>query len=235
MTLLSVEIATAGYGPATVLRDIRFDLVSGGRLAILGGNGAGKTTTLRAISGLCRVEGAIRLDGRELVGLPTHRVAARGVAHVPQGRGTFGELTVRENLLVGGSTRPRRDVAADAARWLDRFPRLAERASRPASGLSGGEQQLLAIARAFMAAPRVLLLDEPSLGLAPKVTAELFEILDDLSRERGTAMLMVEQNAALALAIADEALVLQSGRVALRGPAEDLRLTDSVRRAYLGV
>jgi len=235
MSLLSIDVASAGYGPVTVLRDVALEIAAGGRLVVLGANGAGKTTLLRTISGLCRVEGSIRLDGRELTGMPTHRVAASGIAHVPQGRGTFGDLTVRENLLAGGSTRPRREAAADAAQWLERFPRLAERASRPASGLSGGEQQLLAIARAFMARPRVVLLDEPSLGLAPKITDEVFATLDEIGRETGTAMLVVEQNAELALGIAEEAVVIESGTITVRGSATELRDNDDVRRAYLGV
>ncbi|MGY1550601.1 ABC transporter ATP-binding protein [Microbacterium sp. A588] len=235
MSLLSVEIDTAGYGPVTILRDIRFEVPDGGRLVILGANGAGKTTTLRTLSGMCRMEGSIRFDGRELAGLPPYRVAAAGIAHVPQGRGTFGDLTVRENLLAGATMRRARDAAADADRWLDRFPRLGERSARPASGLSGGEQQLLAIARAFMADPRLVLLDEPSLGLAPKITTELFATLDELSHERGTALLVVEQNAKLALEIAEEALVIESGEVTLRGAASDLQNDDNVRRAYLGV
>jgi len=235
MSLLSVDIAAAGYGPATVLRDIAFDVPAGGRTVILGANGAGKTTVLRTISGLCDVTGSIRLGGDELVGLPPYRVAAAGIAHVPQGRGTFGDLTVRENLLVGGATRPHRTAAMDADRWMDRFPRLAERSGRPASGLSGGEQQLLAIARALMSAPRLLLLDEPSLGLAPKITTDLFATLDELCAETGTAMLLVEQNAQLALGIADHALVIESGRITMRGPATELRDNDDVRRAYLGV
>jgi len=235
MSLLSVDIAEAGYGPVTVLRDIGFDLAEGGRLVILGANGAGKTTTLRTVSGMCRLTGSVRLDGRELAGLPPYRIAAAGIAHVPQGRGTFGELTVRENLLAGGTMRSRKDAAADADRWLQRFPRLSERASRPASGLSGGEQQLLAIARAFMSAPRVVLLDEPSLGLAPLITAELFATLDEIGQERGTALLVVEQNAQLALGIAEDALVIENGGIRLRGAAADLRDNDDVRRAYLGV
>ncbi|WP_430644993.1 ABC transporter ATP-binding protein [Agromyces sp. GXS1127] len=235
MSLLTVDVDAAGYGPATVLRDMRFGVPAGGRLVVLGANGAGKTTVLRTISGLCRAEGSIRLDGTELVGMPTHRIAGAGLAHVPQGRGTFGDLTVRENLLVGGSTRPRRSVAADADRWMERFPRLGERSARPASGLSGGEQQLLAIARALMSAPRVLLLDEPSLGLAPKVTTDLFATLDELGRETGTAMLLVEQNAEVALGIAEDALVIESGRITVRGSAAELRDNDDVRRAYLGV
>ncbi|MGP6170290.1 ABC transporter ATP-binding protein [Microbacterium sp. A196] len=235
MSLLSVELDAAGYGPVTILRDIRFEIPDGGRLVILGANGAGKTTTLRTLSGMCRMEGSIRFDGRELAGLPPYRVAAAGIAHVPQGRGTFGDLTVRENLLAGATMRRATDAAADANRWLDRFPRLGERSARPASGLSGGEQQLLAIARAFMAEPRLVLLDEPSLGLAPKITTELFATLDELSRERGTALLVVEQNAKLALEIAEEALVIESGEVTLRGAASDLQNDDNVRRAYLGV
>lgn len=235
MSLLDVDIAASGYGPVTILRDVAFDVGDAGRLVILGANGAGKTTTLRTISGMCRTEGSIRFDGRDITGWAPHRIAAAGIAHVPQGRGTFAELTVRENLLAGGITRPRREAATEADRWLERFPRLAERSARPASGLSGGEQQLLAIARAFMSAPRLVLLDEPSLGLAPKITAELFATLDDLARERGTAMLVVEQNAQLALGIAETALVIESGRLTVRGTAADLRDNDDVRRAYLGV
>ncbi|MDN4474663.1 ABC transporter ATP-binding protein [Demequina sp. SYSU T00192] len=235
MSLLTVEIAAAGYGPATVLHEVGFEVATGGRLVVLGANGAGKTTLLRTISGLTTVDGSIRLDGTELVGLAPHRIAGAGIAHVPQGRGTFGDLTVRENLLVGGATRPGRAAAADADRWMERFPRLGERAARPAAGLSGGEQQLLAIARALMSTPRLLLLDEPSLGLAPKVTSELFSTLDELCGETGTAMLLVEQNAELALGIAETALVIESGRITVRGSAAELRDNDDVRRAYLGV
>ena len=235
MSLLELDVAASGYGPVTVLRDVTFDLADAGRLVILGANGAGKTTTLRTICGMCRTDGSIRFDGRDITEWSPYRIAAAGIAHVPQGRGTFAELTVRENLLAGGSTRPRREASADADRWLERFPRLAERSSRPASGLSGGEQQLLAVARAFMSHPRLLLLDEPSLGLAPKVTAELFATLDELARERGTALLVVEQNAQLALGIAETAVVMESGRITLRGTADELRGNDDVRRAYLGV
>ncbi|WP_278234710.1 ABC transporter ATP-binding protein [Isoptericola sp. AK164] len=235
MSALTVEIEAAGYGPATVLRDVRFEVPDGGRLVLLGANGAGKTTVLRTISGLCDAVGSVRLGETELLGLPPYRVAGAGIAHVPQGRGTFGDLTVRENLLVGGATRPRREAVAAADRWMERFPRLSERSGRPASGLSGGEQQLLAIARAFMSAPRMLLLDEPSLGLAPKITTDLFVTLDELGRETGTAMLLVEQNAEVALGIAEDAVVISSGRITVRGRADELRDNDDVRRAYLGV
>ncbi|MCT9819721.1 ABC transporter ATP-binding protein [Microbacterium sp. W1N] len=234
-SLLRVDLRTAGYGAVPVLHDIAFDLDEGRRLVILGANGAGKTTTLRALTGLCAATGSIRLGGVELRGLPAHRIARHGIAHVPQGRGTVPDLTVRENLLLGGTRRPAREASADADFWMQRFPRLGERAGRPASGLSGGEQQLLAIARAFMAAPRLVLLDEPSLGLAPKVTAEVFAAIDELGRTRGTALLIVEQNAALALGIADTALVLESGRIVTRGEAADLQGDDDVRRAYLGM
>lgn len=235
MSLLHVDIASAGYGPVTVLHDIAFEVQASGRLVALGANGAGKTTVLRTISGLTQAQGSITLDGVELVGLTPHRIAAAGVSHVPQGRGTFGDLTVKENLLIGGNRRPWRTVLAEADAWMERFPRLGERSSRPASGLSGGEQQLLAIARALMAAPRLLLLDEPSLGLAPKITTDLFATLDELGRESDTAMLLVEQNAQVALGIAEDALVIESGRITVRGPAADLRDNDDVRRAYLGV
>jgi len=235
MTTLEVRIAAAGYGPATVLRDIEFDVPESGRLVILGANGAGKTSILRTISGLCRVEGSLQWDGLELVGRAPFRIAQAGIAHVPQGRGTFPDLTVRENLMVGGSTRGHRAASSDADRWMDRFPRLGERSDRAAAGLSGGEQQLLAIARAMMSAPRLLLLDEPSLGLAPKITTELFATLDELCTESGAAMLLVEQNAEMALGIAEDALVIESGRISVRGAAAELRENDDVRRAYLGV
>lgn len=233
--LLQVDLASAGYGAVPVLHEIAFEIEEGRRLVILGANGAGKTTTLRALTGLCRSHGRIRFAGAQLQGLPAHRIARRGIAHVPQGRGTVPDLTVRENLLLGGTLRPGRQAAADADYWIERFPRLGERAGRAASGLSGGEQQLLAIARAFMARPRLVLLDEPSLGLAPKVTAEVFAAIDELARQRGTALLIVEQNATLALGIADTALVLESGRIVTRGAAADLQGDDEVRRAYLGV
>ncbi|QKJ20722.1 ABC transporter ATP-binding protein [Microbacterium hominis] len=234
MSLLTVDLAHAGYGAVPVLHDVAFEVPEGGRLVILGANGAGKTTTLRALTGLCTAVGSIHVAGAEIRGLATHRIARRGVAHVPQGRGTVPDLTVRENLLLGGITRPPREVAGDVDFWMERFPRLGERAARPASGLSGGEQQLLAIARAFMARPRIVLLDEPSLGLAPLVTAEVFAAVDELARDRGTALLIVEQNARLALDIADEALVLENGRIVTRGTAAALRDDADVRRAYLG-
>ncbi|WES63188.1 ABC transporter ATP-binding protein [Microbacter sp. GSS18] len=235
MTLLSVELESAGYGRVTVLRDVGFDVAEGGRLVILGGNGAGKTTTLRAISGLCQARGHVRLDGRELMGLATHRIAQAGIAHVPQGRGTIKDLSVRENLLVGATTRTRAEAAEDLERWIERFPRLGERIDQNAAALSGGEQQMLAIARAFMSRPRVVLLDEPSLGLAPKITAEMFASLDEVCRETGVAMVVVEQNADLALDVADDAMVLESGAIVAAGPAELMRGNDDVRRAYLGV
>lgn len=234
MSTLTVDIRTAGYGHVTVLRDISFSVDSGGRFVILGGNGAGKTTTLRALTARCVVDGDIRLDGVALQGLATHRIAAAGIAHVPQGRGTFGELTVRENLLVGASTRPRKVAASDLDQWMQRFPRLGERADRAAAGLSGGEQQMLAIARAFMARPKVVLLDEPSLGLSPRLTEEVFTSLDEIARDTGVSLVIVEQNAELALDIADNGLVIETGQVAMRGSASDLRGDDAVRRAYLG-
>lgn len=235
MSELDVHIQRAGYGRATVLHDISFRVQTGKRFVILGGNGAGKTTTLRAITGGCEAVGEITVDGVPLMGRATNRIAAAGIAHVPQGRGTFGELTVRENLLIGAITRSKRDAMRDADTWMQRFPRLGERASRPAAGLSGGEQQMLAIARAFMSAPSVVLLDEPSLGLSPKLTTDTFDVLDALARETGVSLVIVEQNAELALGIADDGLVIASGRVAAHGTAADLRDDDEVRRAYLGV
>jgi branched-chain amino acid transport system ATP-binding protein len=234
--LLRVEGLHASYGPVRALHGVDVTVEEGGVVAILGPNGAGKTTTLRALCGMVRTSGRIVFDGRSLAGLPTERIVRLGVAHVPEGRGTFTALTVEENLRLGAWTR--RDAAgvrSDLERWYAVFPRLLERRRQPAASLSGGEQQMLAIARALLGRPRLLLLDEPSLGLAPRVTRDLFRILGQIEREQRTTMLLVEQNANLALELAGHAYVLEAGRTVLAGPAQQVRTDEHVRRAYLGV
>jgi branched-chain amino acid transport system ATP-binding protein len=235
MTLLEVRDLRAGYGPVKVLHGLDFSVEEGEVCVVLGANGAGKTTALRALSGLVDASGSVRLAGAELVGKAPEKIVALGVAHMPQGRGTFNELTVEENLEAGAFVRrDRRTVGADVTHWLDVFPQLAERRDQKAGHLSGGEQQMLALARAMMSRPRLLLLDEPSLGLAPLVTRDLFRRLVRLNEVDGTTMLVVEQNATLALSIAHRAYVLEAGAFVLSGPAEDLTGDDAVRRAYLG-
>jgi len=235
MSLLSVEQLTGGYGAVRVLHGIDFTVEQGEVVVILGANGAGKTTTLRAISGLLDARGRIDFDGNDIVGWRPERVAAAGIAHVPQGRGTITDLTVEDNLRLGAYTRRDRDVVVDIDHWLGVFPRLAERRHQLAGSMSGGEQQMLAIARALMARPKLVLLDEPSLGLAPIVTQELFHTLGDLNREQGISMLVVEQNAGLALEIAQRGYVLETGSLVVSGSAAELAGNDDVRRAYLGI
>jgi branched-chain amino acid transport system ATP-binding protein len=233
--LLEVEELQASYGPVRALHGVDLIVQEGGVVAILGPNGAGKTTTLRALTGMVRTSGRMTFGGRSLAGLSTAAIARLGVSHVPEGRGTFPALTVEENLRLGAYTR--RDAAgvrADIVRWYRLFPLLGERAGQPAGNLSGGEQQMLAIARALLPRPRLLLLDEPSLGLAPMVTRELFGVLGLVRREQGTTMVLVEQNANLALDLADHAYVLEAGRTVLAGPAADVRADERVRGAYLG-
>ncbi|MFO1272977.1 MAG: ABC transporter ATP-binding protein [Rubrivivax sp.] len=234
--LLRAEGLCAGYGATQVLFDVSFSVMAGRITALLGANGAGKTTTLRAICRMVRTWGGLRLDGRPLPGRTTEDVARQGVAHVPDGRGTFGALTVDENLRLGAYVRrDRAAVAEDIEHAYARFPRLAERRRQQAGTLSGGEQQMLAISRALMLRPRLLLLDEPSFGLAPKVVAEIFRILRRINEDEGVAMLLVEQNAQLALDLAHDACLLETGRVALAGASRDLQADPAVRRAYLGV
>jgi branched-chain amino acid transport system ATP-binding protein len=233
--LLEVEGLGAGYGPVRALHGVDLAVQEGGVVAILGPNGAGKTTLLRALTGMVRTSGRISFDGRSLAGLSTSTIARLGVAHVPEGRGTFPALTVEENLRLGAYTRhDAAGVRADIDRWYQVFPLLAERRGQAAGNLSGGEQQMLAIARALLLRPRLLLLDEPSLGLAPMVTRELFAVLGLVKREQRTTMLLVEQNANLALELADQAYVLEAGRTVLAGPAGQVRSDEDVRRAYLG-
>ena len=233
--LLEVSGLDAYYGPIQALFGLDFVVEEGGVTALLGANGAGKTTTLRALSGLIRRQGDIRLGGRAIVGLSTEAVARLGVAHVPDGRGTFTDLTVEENLRLGAYVRrDRAEVRRDFDRVFGYFPRLAERRKQQAGTLSGGEQQMLAISRALLMRPKLLMLDEPSLGLAPMIVQEIFRILAAINRDEGVSMLIVEQNASLALDLADHAVLIETGRAAMSGAAHMLRADDAVRRAYLG-
>lgn len=235
MTLLELTDVTAFYGPVQVLESVSLSVPEAGAVGILGANGAGKTTTLRAISGAVRTGGSIRFDGKDIRGMRPDQVAGIGIAHVPEGRGTLGDLTVRENLRVGAYTRKdRKGIAADIDYCLDLFPQLEERIRSNASALSGGEQQMLAVARAFMARPRLLLLDEASLGLAPSTAKNVFASIQRLRVESGISMVVVEQNANLAFTLVDSATVLETGRSVLTGPTAELKGMDAIRRAYLG-
>ena len=234
--LLEVRDLEAGYGPVQVLRGLSFSVDEGEVVVILGANGAGKTTTIRAVSGMIPVQrGEVVIDGSSVAGKAAEEIVRRGVAHVPQGRGTFVDLTVEENLRLGAYTRKDGDVRADMERWYDVFPRLKERGDQAAGSMSGGEQQMLAIARAAMSRPRLLLLDEPSLGLAPLVTQELFRRLQAMNQEDGLALLVVEQNANLALSIAERGHVLEAGQIVVSGTGAELQADESVRKAYLGI
>jgi branched-chain amino acid transport system ATP-binding protein len=233
--LLSVSDLRAGYGGAAVLHGIDMRVDAGEIVVVLGANGAGKTTLLRALAGLIGHTGSIAVDGVEVSGIRPDLMLQRGIGLVPQGRGTMADLSVRDNLRVGAITRSSKaEVAQDVDRWFTVFPRLAERQSQTAGLLSGGEQQMLAIARAMMSRPRLLLCDEVSLGLAPVVVQEVFRVLTELNRESRTALLLVEQNAALALDIASRVYLLEVGEVVSSGAAELLRENDAIRKAYLG-
>jgi branched-chain amino acid transport system ATP-binding protein len=233
--ILEADGLEAQYGWTKVLHGLRFAVEDKGITTILGANGAGKTTTLRAVCGMVKTAGQVRFEGQRIDGKATEEIVRRGIAHVPEGRGTFVQLTVEENLRLGAYTR--RETAG-LPRDLDRvygyFPVLGERRRQTAGTLSGGEQQMLAVARALMLRPRLLLLDEPSLGLAPLVVGEIFRIVQTINREEGVSVLLVEQNAAMALALAAQAYLLETGRVVMSGPAADLRRDDAIRRAYLG-
>ena len=234
--LLEVTCLNAFYGPTQVLHDVGFKLDTGRITAILGANGAGKTTTLRAICQMVRTTGSIRIDGQEVIGRSTEDVVRIGVAHVPDGRGTFTALSVEENLRLGAHVRrDKAAVAEDIEKAYSRFPRLGERRHQQAGTLSGGEQQMLASSRALMLRPKLLLLDEPSFGLAPKIVAEIFRILRGINATDHVSMLLVEQNAHLALDLAHEAYLLETGRVALSGSSESLKADEAVRKAYLGI
>jgi branched-chain amino acid transport system ATP-binding protein len=235
MTLLELEDVTASYGPVQVLEGVSLSVPDGGAVGILGANGAGKTTTLRAISGTVRAAGRIVFDGKDIRGLRPDQVAALGIAHVPEGRGTLGDLTVRDNLRVGAYLRKdRKGVDADIDYCLELFPNLKERIRSNASALSGGEQQMLAVGRAIMSKPRLLLLDEASLGLAPSTAKNVYDAIRRLRTESGIAMVVVEQNANLAFTLVDSATVLETGRTVLTGTSAELKGMDEIRRAYLG-
>ena len=233
--LLEVRGLHAQYGASRVLHGLDFSVEEGGITTILGANGAGKTTTLRAVCGMVRAQGEIVFAASRIDGRPTESIVRLGVAHVPDGRGTFVHLSVDENLRLGAYTRrDRGEVAADFERVYGYFPRLRERRRQQAGTLSGGEQQMLAVSRALMLRPRLLLLDEPSFGLAPRIVQELFEIFGEINRRDRVSMLLVEQNAALALALADRAYLLETGRVVISGSAASIRDNEAIRRSYLG-
>ena len=232
-TLLELDQVQARYGPVQALYDVSLTVGEGEVVAVLGANGAGKTTTLRAISGTVSHSGGIELDGKTLRGGP-EAAARAGIAHVPEGRGTFVDLTVTENLRLGAYTRRDRQVKHDLRRVEEYFPWMGERGAQRAGTLSGGEQQMLALGRALMSRPRLLLLDEPSLGLAPMIVREFFRIVRELNDSEGLTVLLVEQDARIALSISNRAYVLEVGRVALSGTSDDLRGDENVRRSYLG-
>jgi branched-chain amino acid transport system ATP-binding protein len=235
MTLLELEGVTAFYGPVQVLEGVSLTVPDNGAVGILGANGAGKTTTLRAISGTVRAEGRIVFDGTDIRGMRPDQVAARGIAHVPEGRGTLGDLTVRDNLRVGAYLRKdRQGIERDIDHCLDLFPNLKDRITSNASALSGGEQQMLAVGRAIMSKPRLMLLDEASLGLAPSTARSVYDAIRRLRAESGIAMVVVEQNANLAFTLVDSATVLETGRNVLTGTSAELKGMDEIRRAYLG-
>jgi branched-chain amino acid transport system ATP-binding protein len=229
--VLELENVSARYGQVKVLHGISLTVEEGEVVALLGANGAGKTTTLRAVSGTVRRDGAVTIAGHRMSRAGPEATARAGIAHVPEGRGIFGSLTVWENLRMGAYLRRGRP---DVARVLTYFPWLESRRDQQAGTLSGGEQQMLALARAFLSRPRLLMLDEPSLGLAPLVTREVFRVVGELNRQEGAAVLVVEQNAAIALAAAERGYVLETGRVALQGTAAELRADESIRAVYLG-
>jgi branched-chain amino acid transport system ATP-binding protein len=232
--LLEAKGLHAAYGETKVLHGIDFSVEEGGVTALLGANGAGKTTTLRAICGMVHPDGDIILGGEAIAGMATEDVVRRGVAHVPDGRGTFMELTVEENMRLGAYTRKDREVEADFERMFGYFPRLKERFRQQAGTLSGGEQQMLAITRALLLRPRLLLLDEPSFGLAPLIVKEIFNIMRRIRHEEKVSILLVEQNASLALAFAEDAYLLETGRIVVSGKAADISKDESIRRSYLG-
>ncbi len=232
--LLEARGLVAGYGAAPVLHGIDFIVEAGGVTALLGANGAGKTTTLRAVCGMIRPQGEINFAGARIDGRATEDIVRLGIAHVPAGRGTFMELTVEENFRLGAYVRRDPDVRADFERMWGYFPRLKERWKQQAGTLSGGEQQMLAIARALLLRPKLLLLDEPSFGLAPLIVQEIFGIMRRVRAESGVGILLVEQNANLALDLADRAYLLETGRVVVSGTAAELRQDEAIRRSYLG-
>lgn len=233
-TVVEVADLRAFYGQVEALHGVDIRVGTGEIVVVLGANGAGKTTLLRALTGMVRTTGDITLAGRAMAGKDVSAIVRMGVAHVPQGRGTLTELSVTDNLLAGAYTRRDKEIQSDIDHWFNTFPRLAERRDNLAGGLSGGEQQMLAVARALMSRPELLLLDEPSLGLAPVIVELLFDVLAAVNTDRSVAMVVVEQNAALALDLAQRGYVLEAGTVAAEGTSDELRSSDSIKRAYLG-
>ena len=233
--LLEVSKLHAAYGPTRVLHGISFAMQDGTITTLLGANGAGKTTTLRALCGMVKTQGEVRFEGGRIDAKATEDIVRLGIAHVPDGRGTFVNLTTEENLRLGAYVRKdRENVEADLERVFSYFPRLKERRAQQAGTLSGGEQQMLAVSRGLMLRPKLMLLDEPSFGLAPLIVHELFEILRTVNAKEKVSMLVVEQNAAMALDLADHAYLIETGRVVLSGTADEIRRNDAVRRSYLG-
>ena len=232
---LELKDVTASYGHGSILHDINFEVPAGGVTALLGANGAGKTTTLRAICGMIETHGDVRLFGESIIGKTPEAIARMGVAHVPDGRGTFSGMTVLDNLRLGAfSAKKRTNFRISLDQVFGYFPRLKERTGQYAGTLSGGEQQMLAIGRALMADPRLILLDEPSIGLAPVIVKQLFGILDQIATEAGVSMLLVEQNSNLALKLASDAALLEVGNMVARGTSQELSQNQEIARAYLG-
>ena len=233
--LLEFKDLFAGYGATEVLHGLSMKIEEGSITTLLGANGAGKTTTLRALCKMIKVRGQILFDGQAIEGKATEDIVRLGVAHVPDGRGTFGSLSTEENLQLGSYTRKdKHEVALDQEKMYSYFPRLKERRNQQAGTLSGGEQQMLAIARALMLRPRLLLLDEPSFGLAPLIVREIFDIMQTINQSDKVTILLVEQNAAMALDLAKYAYLLETGKLVLSGLSEDLKQDEAVRRSYLG-
>ncbi|MGJ4950802.1 ABC transporter ATP-binding protein [Bradyrhizobium sp. HKCCYLS20291] len=232
--LLNVKDLRAYYGQVQALHGLSFSLNEGSLTTLLGANGAGKTTTLRAICNMVRSTGAIEFDGKPLNNKSTESIVRFGIAHVPQGRGTFTTMTVEENLQLGAITRTDKAISSDIERMYGYFPKLKERHTQQAGTLSGGEQQMLAVARALMLRPRLMLLDEPSFGLAPLIVRDLFGILGKINREEKVSILVVEQNAQLALELADKAYVIETGRIVMSGAAKEIAQDENVRKSYLG-
>jgi branched-chain amino acid transport system ATP-binding protein len=233
--LLQAKNICAYYGPTQVLHGLDLSITEGGITTLLGANGAGKTTMLRSVCGMVRTTGEVRFRDQEIAGKATEDIVRLGIAHVPEGRGTFVRLTVEENLQLGAITRGNKtEIAADVERVFGYFPRLRERFRQQAGTLSGGEQQMLAIGRAMMLRPKLMLLDEPSFGLAPLIVQEVFSILKQMNQREKMSIFLVEQNAALALDLADQAYLLETGRVVMAGAAREIREDENIRRAYLG-
>ena len=232
--LLQVEDINVFYGAIHAIKGISFEVYEDEVVTLIGANGAGKSTTLNTITGLLRPRsGAITFDGKNLLAMPAHKIISQGMALCPEGRRIFQQMTVRENLEMGGYTRPADEIGASMEEMFKRFPRLKEREKQIAGTLSGGEQQMLAMARALMSKPKLLMLDEPSMGLAPILVEQIFSIVQEL-HDAGVTILLVEQNAQMALSIADRAYVLETGKISMSGPANDLLHNDAVRKAYLG-